>query len=247
MSKRQRTEAPAYTPKKMSGKGQARYPPKKSGGQRQAASYNAPYTLYRQPMSETHYVDVVSGVTTPTPISSTATFVCLNGTLEGSGAYNRIGRRINLRSLYLNGRFGPEASITAARAAPTYIRAMVVYDLATNGSTPTLANLLQSETNAGASSNTVFSGNNMSNRGRFQILMDERFVMPTITSAVVPLSDQNMLVQRYIQLRDKVTEYKASTGADTDITIGGLYLVLLSDDTPAYWNFKWSSRVKFRE
>lgn len=211
--------------------------------------------IHRNPNSvaaETHYLDVISAVTTPTPFITAGTFVCLNATKEGNASFERNGRRIVMKSLHLNGIITPNASAPGSTVSK-YGRIMVIYDKQANGAAPALADVLLSES-AGSSETNVYSGLRMANRGRFEIIIDERIVFPPITasagaiSSALCLTGEEAKISRFSRLKDRVTEYNGSNASPSvaEITTGSLYLLVLGETaTTADYNFKWNSRLKF--
>lgn len=208
--------------------------------------------IRRNPSSvaaETHYLDILK---TTTPFITAGTFVCLNATKEGNASFDRTGRRIVMKSLHLNGIITPNSSAPGS-AVSKYGRIIVFYDKQANGAAPALADVLLSES-ATSSETNVYSGLRMANRGRFEVIIDERFVFPPITvttlaiSGAVNLTGEEAQVSRFARLKDRVTEYNGTATPPTiaEITTGSLYLLVLGETaTTADFNFVWNSRLKF--
>lgn len=199
------------------------------------------------------------------PLGTTANFGVTNVPVEGASFYNRIGRRIRMKSLHINGFITISGGNAAALTSPSYARIMVIYDRQANGANPAIADILTSVTAAGATASTVLDGINMNNRDRFSVLMDEKVLLPPIgingatpanTSSLVSMDPNanagdarqgQMNVNRFIKLKGLETHYKATAGAIADISTGALTLVTFGDDAnaTAAYNFKWTSRLKF--
>lgn len=116
-----------------------------------------------------------------------------------------------------------------------YVRILVIYDRQTNGALPAIADILQTTSQTGANTNSVFSDINLNNRDRFMILRDMRVVLPslTVTAGVVtnpgfvdPVTG-TFFVKEYIKLKGLITQYRADSSAAVigDIASGGLFLV----------------------
>lgn len=193
-------------------------------------------------------------------------FTALNIPVEGAAFYNRIGRRIQMKSLHFNGFIIPTLS-NANAVTTTYARTMIVYDRQANGAAPALADLILAYTSAGATSSQTLDGLNMNNRDRFQILMDEKVCLPplgingaTAASTAFTSVDINQNAQhaggrininRFLKLRGLETHYKASAGTIGDIATGALLLFTLSTDAGnggganTAYEVQYTARLKF--
>lgn len=194
-------------------------------------------------------------------INSLGFYTVCNIPEEGSSFYNRIGRRIRMKSLHLRGQINP--SNTNANAVPQgQARIMVVYDRQSNGALPALSDLILAYSASGATTSAVLDGINMNNRDRFLVLMDNQVTLPAIgVNGATPANitmypDPNanaggnqgtIMVNRFIKLKGLETHFKASTGAIGDIATGALLVFTLSSDPNASqaYNFNWTSRLKF--
>jgi len=187
-------------------------------------------------------------------ISTTATITPLNLIRAGTSFFNRIGRKISMKSLHI------KCFLTAVRTAGfDYARIMVVYDSQTNGAVPTIADILQDCDQAGTNSTSSLSSANLNNRDRFRIIMDERVVLPAITVAggVVtaegsPDPMQKFIdLDRFIPLKGYSTVYKADSSPAVigDIATGGLYFVTLGAQASGSegYNAYMSSRLRYRD
>lgn len=219
------------------------------------------YAPRRSGSTEVKCVDIA-------PVSQNFTnagvFSVINIPVEGAGFFQRIGRRIRMKSVHIRGVLELNGNNGAAITNPQAGRIMVVYDRQANGALPALADLIQSVTPAGATSTTSLDGINMNNRDRFYVLMDDQIVLPPVgingassASNVLTFVNPNdtacdgyqgrLNVNRYIKLKGLETHYKASAGAIGDIATGSLFMFTFSNDTnanPAY-NIIWSARLKF--
>lgn len=199
---------------------------------------------------------------TNTNMSTTAQFILLNPTQEGSSFYNRIGRKISIKSLMLQGFITPTNSNASAQTSD-YYRVMIVYDRQPNGAFPTLADVLTSYDNAGNTTSTCLDQVNMNNRDRFKVIMDERLVTPEVgvngaasanLDGVCELNgtgqQQTFNIKKYFKLNRLVSQYKASSnpGVIGDIATGSLFLMLvgqIASAANATWKFSWESRLRF--
>lgn len=196
----------------------------------------APSGLYNLSTSSKEYkfVDVslgtASGGSLLTSGSSNAAIFLLNGLKLGTAAFNRIGNKIAMKSLYWSVAFG----LSATDADPTVdltnlnvpLRTMVVYDKQPNGATFVLGDLLSAFSgldNADARAIDVNSPNNLNNRDRFIVLSDKRYIL---SSAVTT----NRLIKKYKRLNTAVSYKSGATAGDiTDITSGALFFLCWFD------------------
>lgn len=158
------------------------------------------------------------------------TFQLLNGLQLGTAAYQRIGNKIAMKSLYWSVAFGLQSS-DADPATDTGInnvpvRFMIVYDKQANGVLPTLGDLLSGFSgigNATARAFDVNSPNNLNNRDRFIVLADKRFILQTG-------GPSSRYIKKYKRLNTSVSYKSGATVGDiSDITSGSLFCVYYRD------------------
>ncbi len=156
--------------------------------------------------TEIHYLDNVQSAVN---MSTTATFVLLNGMQLGDTAITRTGQSIKMDALDLN------AYVTGnLTAVQTSSRILIVLDKQPNGAIFAIGNLLNSTT-----STSMFT---VGGQSRFVVLFDNAFALSTGG----PLNCQ---FSKRIQLGQH-TEYNTGNAGDiTDINTNSLYLVFLSD------------------
>ena len=195
----------------------------------------APSGLYNISTGSKEYkfVDVniaTSGASLAVGLSASPTIQLLNGLQLGTAAYQRIGNKIAMKSLYWSlaySNMATDSSPTTDTALVNVpVRAMVVYDKQTNGALPVLGDLLSAFAGLGnvtARAIDVNSPNNLNNRDRFIVLMDKRFIL----SSAGPSS---RFIKKYKRLNTSVTYKSGATVGDvTDITSGGLYFITYRD------------------
>lgn len=189
--------------------------------------------------------------TTTVSIHSTGTWTILNALQEGAGFYNRIGRKVQMRSLQLNGYFTRTGQ---ASGQSEYLRVMILYDRQPNGAFPSVADILRDVNQAGTTSSTSLAGLNMDNAERFMILMDNRVNIPNASNTASenlddPIVDQNNEIntKRYIQLRGLEAHYKSSNGDITDLSTGSLFLFTFGNVASGSnsYQFTFKSRLRY--
>lgn len=137
-----------------------------------------------------------------------STGLLLNGVAQGTSAVTRIGRRITMKSLYIQ--YQINLLPTTTGASP--LRMLVVYDSQTNGAAPAILDVVLTD--------ELASPMNLGNARRFKVLCDE--MVPCIGTA----GPQTYMFKRYIKFGKGLnTEFGAGTGATvTDITSGSIYV-----------------------
>jgi len=195
----------------------------------------------------------------------------LNAPKQGAGVNERIGNRIEMKTLRIRMSVGWNNGGFAAATNDNYpCRAMVFYDRQANTAIPNLATLLGSWA-AAASTNTytsVLNGINASFRDRFVVLVDEVINVPTSTwsggfSQGNPITFETApdgrstttYVDRFVKLKNLTTHYvSGSVGANiSDIASGSLVLMLLAGDASVVSpqtcpiELLWNSRVVYRD
>lgn len=187
-------------------------------------------------------------------INNVGYIALLNGVQEGTSFYNRVGRKIEMKSIRLRATYDTNGG--DGDGTSTTWRIMVIYDRQPNGAFPASTDLLLSYDNAGVTSQTTFSDLNMNNIDRFQILADIMGTAPddattalyNNVAAVIP-SEREGVIDRYIKLNGAITQYKSTSNPAQigDISTGALYLYILGDDDPATAPFalNWQARLRF--
>jgi len=155
----------------------------------------------------------------------------LNGVAPGSGATDRIGRKIILKSVYL--RATVRASVGSAGSSP--IRCIIFYDKQANAQAPTATDLLLA--------NEFNSQNNLSNRDRFVVLSDET------TEPVGTLIEQARCHVVYKKLNLETMFNAGSAGTIGDITSGSIYIMFAqtSDIITSAAQAVYRVRVRFSD
>lgn len=201
---------------------------------------------------EVKTVDTNLQTTTPT---NTLAAVLLNGCTEGTDAVNRIGRRINMKSVRIRMLFAQTRTIAAA-VQPTFVRYALVYDRQPNGAAPAWADVFQTINASGTTESNALSHPNPTNFDRFIVMREGmRSYVPTTTSANEPTQEagnkQEAVENWFVLLKDLEANYIAGAGAGTiaDFRSGSLYMLFLSNVTAAnqFMDCIWSARVRFRD
>ena len=182
---------------------------------------------------ELKYVDVPDTLTT---FTDGGLGFLLNGLAPGTGASQRIGKKVTLKSIQLRASIG--ASIAGASPFQGMCRVFILYDKQTNASLPTIGNIL--ETVHGT------SPMNMDNRERFVVLYDRQIALDQNGGNV---SSQ---IKMYKRLNLTTVFNNGAAGTVADINSGSILIVFISEqvnNTPATNSpvVRWYSRIRYED
>jgi len=160
---------------------------------------------------ETGFVDVAA---TSYNLDTTGSIALLNTVAQGASVSQRVGKKIQLKSLQFRG-----SVANSSTAVTNDCAMMIVYDKRPTGSLPAITDILVT-----ANSSAFL---NDANSGRFTILKRLDFLLvgnPTAVANYQP--NMAATLDSWLSLKGLPTIYKAAgTGAIGDIEQGALYLV----------------------
>lgn len=202
------------------------------------------------------YTGSSDGVNIAMAFNTTGSVVPINLIQVGSSMFNRIGRKVEMRSVRLTGKCST-APVTRATVNPDFARIMIIYDRQTNGANPAMADFLQDTDQAGVNLTEAYSGLNMNNRERFVTIMDIKFGLPQATATAGVLTNVYpndslipVKIDEFRRLRGLTTHFRADSNPAVigDIATGGLFLISLSEEQTAgteLFQFEWNIRLKY--
>jgi len=200
--------------------------------------------------SEIKAVDIAEANYAFRNIAGTPTNQLLNGIQTGAGFFNRVGSRIEMKSLHIRGYIS-----NVATGLQSQLRMVVVYDRQPNGATPTIQTILNTRIQTGVASTTGTSEINLDNRDRFVIVRDYTVYAPAVTNTAgvltngpaFPGDDEQFDVNLFIKLKGLATHYSASSNPTTiaDISTGALYCLFIDAVGNAIWQFSGSFRLRY--
>lgn len=170
---------------------------------------------------------------------------CFNDMIEGTDFFQRVGRKVELKSLRLRGYFLPIGSSTVT----AYCRMIVLYDAQPNAAFPAIQDVLQ-DCNGGATT-SAYSHPNLDNRERIKILRDKVFMLGPASGAseasFIPDGQQVYHYDEYIKLKGLTTVFnKTNGGTIADITSGSLVMFIIQDQTVVLDNWKTNMNSRLR-
>lgn len=182
--------------------------------------------------------------------ATSANIILLNGIQEGPGFYNRIGRRVEMRSLHINGYLTPSGT---AATVNDFVQWAIVYDRQPSGALPNYNDIFKEYTQAGTASTSNYSGVNLDESDRYLIVRNKRFQLPAVTasdatsiSTVNNPYQCNLEINEHIKLGHLMTQYNGTTNPTTitNISTGALYFV--TSGNSATGANGWVASVQFR-
>jgi hypothetical protein len=208
--------------------------------------------IYRSLGKEIKAIDFPYSSPTFRITATPPTAILLNGIQTGAAFYNRIGSKVAMKSIHIRGFIDHAGTTTVDNSG---IRILIVYDRQTNGAAPTWNDVIQSRDQAGATTNTMYSGVNLDNRDRFVVLRDMTYETPyqqwdTNALVATDFKDEGKFsVNEFIKLKGAVTHYKSSSNPTTaaDINTGGIFMFLASSYVDNTWAFRWQARVRYED
>jgi len=221
---------------------------KKHEATRKRRTYNSGRQLAVQPKQELKCFDValtgynIDAAGTPPAAANPA----LNAMINGAELYQRVGRKVYMKSLHFRGFVSLEAT-----AVQEPIRWILYYDAQPNGVAPTLAQLLQDSNAAAATS--VFSSINLTNRERFQILRDSIWAAPSstyaagvLTNTAFPDTSGRYMINEFVKLKGLEVIYNATNGGTiADITSGALGFFIFDNISDNSWLLDYQTRLRY--
>lgn len=171
--------------------------------------------------------------------ATTGTITLINGIAQGSDFNNRIGRKVQIKSILLNGNLfsGPPPS-NAVQGVQGMIA--IIYDTQPNsGSLPAYTDIFQI-----ADPNTVM---NLNNRDRFKVLMKFRKGVNGWVSTVTPTvqgNPNNAIFSKYKKCNLEQI-FSATGNTIGGISTGALYFTSVGDVTGS--QIDWYTRVRFSD
>lgn len=182
--------------------------------------YGTPFGVRTGGGSELKFIDTLLA---NSPIPAAGALTLVNGVAQGTDFTNRIGRKTVIKSLLFN------ASVVynAAGSLPIgdICRLMVVWDSQANSAAPAVTDILATA--------DPYSGMNLNNRDRFQIIWDKRFAMNPATYAAGALTagaPNTKWITKYKRCHKECIF--SNTGATiASIQTGSIYFLQISQNT----------------
>lgn len=201
----------------------------------------------RRGRNETKSLSYGNEDTAPFALLATPYLKCVNAVTQGTAPSQRIGRKISLKSITINGKFVPNN--VAAACLATGVRMMLVYDKQPNVLQPTVANIIAECDAAGAVTSQFTSRANRDNEQRFSIIKDKIYQLPNLAIAGDYSNTLRYIYNWRVNLKGRQTTYFQSAAPPTyaDITTGSLHLIMFSDVATSNWEGNHTTRLTFND
>jgi len=164
--------------------------------------------------------------------NTNASSFSLNLIRPGTASYNRVGRKISMRSLRLRGfaQLEVQGAVTSGDYAGNVLRMVVVYDKQPSGAVPAFDTIFGHTDQAGTESSIFLDAVKYDNMGRFQILKDVVIQMNpeagNTTGGTTDTIQQTYPFDEYVKLGGRETVFSGQSSPCTiaDVSTGGLYV-----------------------
>jgi len=213
-----------------------------------------PAAVISRPMTEKKTLDVPLTLIN-FEAAGTMGFSLCNGIRKGTDMYERIGRKIALKSLHVQGQI-ISTKVAGGQAAPLFARLLVVYDRNPAGAAPAATDLIQGVGSTGTTSNTAYDSINMNNRDRFIVLRDKRYVLPPygangVATTIAPVNTwnpaQDLVVNEFVILKDLETVFNTDAAGVAEISTGSLYIITFGSDGSQGYAFNHTARLRYSD
>lgn len=202
--------------------------------------------LAKVPKQELKAFDIALQSLANQTVGNPPVFQTLNTVINGAELYQRVGRKIYMKSLHIRGVI--QATAASVEQAG---RIIIYYDSQPNGVAATIASLLQ-DSNA-ASGTSWASEINLTNRQRFKILRDYQVMLGDVTNIagvaeVVPDPIKNTLnIEMFIKLKGLEAIFNGTNGGTiADITSGAIGITFVGNSTTdGNYALSYTSRLRF--
>lgn len=184
-------------------------------------------------------------------------FTLLNNVTQGTGAWNRIGRKIQMKSIYLQGFFEPSAT---KQNENMEARVAIIYDKQCNGLRPNYDTVYRAQVSnaTDTSAQDITTHLNMNQKDRFEVIADHLVVLPIYSRLVAPDADANyghvigntgLTIELFRKLKNRETIFKSAAqprGSITDIASGSLLLLHCSNRNFAGSGWEMNATIRLR-
>lgn len=223
-------------------------PKKKKVSKAKTSDYQSGRELARPSMREKKAFDLATTMLTINTIGGgPPVFVTLNACVNGAELYQRVGRKIYMKSLHIRGFVN-----NTSTSVNDFARIIIFYDAQPNAAAPTIQTLLQ-DSNAAAAT-TAYSEINLINRARFKILRDYQIILPSLTNTAGVITNfalqDNLLnplnINFFIKLKGLEAEYNGVNGGTiADISSGAIFITAVSSISNDNYDFIFTSRLRY--
>ncbi len=184
----------------------------------------------------------------------------LNLVRPGNGSFNRVGRKIFLKSLRLQGfvQYSYLAEATTGDVEGSVFRGVLVWDKQSSGNAaPTYDEIFGVTDQAGTESTAVLDPPKYDNMARFQVLKDMTIACtpqagPSGAGGTINANKQQFNVDCYVDLKNRTVVFGGDSSPQTiaDISSGALYFCMRATRSTANtqsWSLALNSRLRYTD
>lgn len=188
-----------------------------------------------------------------TTTNTNGDFVVLNLIQQGTGSWNRVGRKTHLKSVRVRGIFSLTLTAAALAEASSVLRMVLVWDKQPSGAAIPAWDVIFGNTDqTGAETSTMLANPRFDNMDRFRVLLDRQYHPNSlnITNATTTGGVRQMCIDEFLKLPRLESVYSGQSNPMTiaDVSSGALYIAFRqSNSTYGGWSVvdpTWS-RVRY--
>lgn len=116
-------------------------------------------------------------------VNTTGVLGLINGIVQGLDRWNRVGRRIFMKSIEAEVNVGPSQPIIATYFGQDILRFMLIFDKSPDSTAPTPSDILQDVDKLGNTGTDAYSYLNLNSRKRFKVLADWQTYLPSYNNS----------------------------------------------------------------
>lgn len=185
-------------------------------------------------------VDLPAGSVLAT-LNTNAGIAVMNAVQPGTGSWNRIGKKIRMKSLRYKF-LAVGASVNVAELLQNSMRVTLVYDKqSSSAAVPTYDTIFGSTTQSGVEGTTSFLDNQrIDNTARFIVLKDDVFTSEVNSVVAAGTAEWQCNVDIFVKLRGLETIFSGQSNPCTiaDISSGALYLIFRAELNNGFTSFR---------
>lgn len=186
--------------------------------------------------------------------ATASNIILLNGIQTGTGFFNRVGSKVEMKNLHVRGYI-----LNSATATISMGRILIVYDRQPTPAAglPVISDILQTRDQTGAATTAGSSEINLDNRDRFAILRDYEVYLPPVTNTAGVLTNgpqfdyegESMAVNIFLKLKGLTTHFKSTSNPTTitDIATGALYACFVNAGSDSTWAATLDFRLRYHD
>ncbi len=206
---------------------------------------NVAYGRYAARGAELKFFDTQKAQTN---VNSTGTVLddSVNHIAQGVTENDRLGRKCTIKGVHFKGVYNNNLA-TALADTKQGVRIIIVVDKQTNGTAVTVADYLEDITEF----NGYNSFRNLSNSGRFNVLMDKRFniVIPAVAQTAAGTFSTYVTNYKW-EFNKRINipiEFSGTTGAIGEIRSNNIAIFAIAHDTTNLPQVGYTCRVRFSD